>query len=97
MNTMTPLTIDVRQILPAQRHSLIFERLAALDAGDALLLVNDHDPAPLRRQLDTQWPGQFGYALLESGPDLWRLEIRRAPSPAKVGAGTCCSGGACGG
>lgn len=97
MNTTTPSTIDLRQIPPLQRHGLIFERLAALDARDALLLVNDHDPAPLRRQWDTQWPGQFGYAHLESGPDLWRLEIRRAATPAKAGAGACCSGGACGG
>jgi uncharacterized protein (DUF2249 family) len=97
MNTTTPSTIDVRQISPGQRHGLISERLAALDAGDALLLVNDHDPVPLRRQLDTQWPGQFEYAYLESCPDLWRLEIRRAATPSNAGASTCCSGGACGG
>ena len=94
MNTTATSTIDVRQIPPIQRHDLIFERLAALDAGDALLLVNDHDPAPLRRQLDTQWPGQFGYAYRESGPALWQLEIRRAAT-VEAGASTCCSGGAC--
>ena len=97
MNTTTPSTIDLRQIPPLQRHGLIFERLAALDAGDAMLLVNDHDPAPLRRQLDAQWPGQFESTCLEAGPALWRLEIRRAPTPAKAGASSCCSGGACGG
>ena len=97
MNTTSPSTIDVRQIPAFQRHGLIFERLAALDADDSMLLVNDHDPAPLRRQLDEQWPGQFEYTCLDAGPALWRLEIRRAAMPAKASASSCCSGGACGG
>lgn len=96
MNTTPASTIDVRQIPPVQRHGSIFERLAALEAGDALRLVNDHDPAPLRRQLDTQWPNRFEYAYLESGPSLWRLEIRRAAT-VEADASSCCSGGACGG
>lgn len=97
MNTQTVSTIDVRQIPPASRHSLIFDRLAALDAQGALQLVSDHDPVPLRRQVDQQWPDQFGFAYIEAGPYLWRLEIRRAPAAEKARAGSCCSGGSCGG
>jgi uncharacterized protein (DUF2249 family) len=97
MTTTTSSTLDVRHTPLLQRRSVIFERLAALDAGEAMLLVTDHDPAPLRRQTDTQWPGQFYYTALEAGPVLWRMEVRRATQHAKVSAGSCCSGGACGG
>lgn len=98
--TATPAaTIDVREIAPWDRHGLIFERLAALPAGSSLQLVNDHDPIPLRQQLDRQWPGQFGCTYLDRGPELWRLAIRRLElSPAWPGpttSGNCCSGGAC--
>jgi uncharacterized protein (DUF2249 family) len=96
MNTPVASTIDVRLIPPAARHGLIFERLAGLDPQDALQLVSDHDPVPLRRQLDQQWPDRFAFAYLDSSPDLWRLEIRRAPATAeKAREGSCCSGGAC--
>lgn len=95
-----PSTIDVRRIAPFERHGLIFERLGALSPGEALELINDHDPVPLRSGIERQWPGQFECAYLDAGPDLWRLEIRKktrrdpaASSP--VDTGSCCSGGAC--
>jgi uncharacterized protein (DUF2249 family) len=97
MTTSFASTIDVRQIAPQERHGLIFERLAALPAGEALLLINDHDPVPLRSQVDRQWPGQFECAYLDAGPALWRLEIRKAAAPTKARSDSCCSGGACGG
>lgn len=43
-------TLDVRYIPPGERHPLIFSRLDALQSGEVLLLVNDHDPKPLRYQ-----------------------------------------------
>lgn len=97
MNTATAATIDVRSIAHHERHQQIFGRLAALPAGASLQLLNDHDPLPLRYQLDRQWPGQFSFDYLESGPDLWRLEIRKAAAAKPVGEAkdSCCSGGAC--
>ena len=40
-------TIDVRTIAPRERHPLIFRTFGDLAAGEALQLVNDHDPKPL--------------------------------------------------
>ena len=48
-------TLDVRPMPPAVRHETIFERLDALDTGETLRLVNDHDPAPLRYQQAMLW------------------------------------------
>ena len=88
--------IDVRELAPSERHALIFKRFAALKAGEAFELVNDHDPAPLRLQFEDRVPGRFEWTALESGPDLWRVRIAGVPAAvAAAREGSCCSGGAC--
>ena len=89
----TAATIDVRTIAPRERHPLIFSTFAALPAGKAMELVNDHDPRPLYYQFNAEMPGQFAWDYLENGPDVWRVAItRRAGGHAN---GQCC--GSCGG
>lgn len=68
-------TLDVRPIPPRVRHETIFERLDALATGEALRLVNDHDPAPLRYQLEATRPGHFGWEYVEQGPVVWAIDI----------------------
>lgn len=70
-------TLDVRVIPPRERHPLIFTRLDALTIGDALLLVNDHDPKPLRYQLMAERPEQFNWEPQEEGPEEWKIRISR--------------------
>jgi uncharacterized protein (DUF2249 family) len=67
--------IDVRTIHPRDRHPLIFEHLDRLDSGESLRLVNDHDPVPLRYQLEATRPGQFEWTTVEDGPEQWTIEI----------------------
>lgn len=55
----TKTTIDVRTIIPRERHPLIFGTFDALLAGESLLLVNDHDPKPLFYQFQAESGGQF--------------------------------------
>ncbi|MFO1466381.1 MAG: DUF2249 domain-containing protein [Steroidobacteraceae bacterium] len=81
-------TIDVRTIVPHERHALIFSTFASLPAGGALQLVNDHDPRPLRQQFQSNYHGQFSWDYLEQGPATWRVRIGRTK-------GNCC--GSCGG
>lgn len=69
--------LDVRALPPARRHELIFGRLAELAGGDAITLVNDHDPKPLRYQLDATQPGRFSWDYVERGPESWRVRIAR--------------------
>lgn len=94
--TQTASRIDVRTIAPRERHPLIFSTFAALDAGQALELVNDHDPRPLYFQFNDLMPGQFSWAYLERGPELWRVAITRTRTGPRADAGSCCGGG-CGG
>jgi uncharacterized protein (DUF2249 family) len=99
--TLTPPSheVDLRSLAPRERHLLIFGRFEALATGQSLLLVNDHNPQPLRHQLDDRARGQFEWAALEAGPDVWRIQITRiAPTAAPAAAArgdSCCSGGAC--
>lgn len=68
-------TLDVRPMPPKVRHETIFERLDGLALGDTLRLVNDHDPAPLRYQLEATRPGQFQWDYVVSGPEEWAIDI----------------------
>lgn len=86
-------TVDVRTIAPRDRHPLIFSTFSALGAGQAMQLVNDHDPKPLYYQFEAEMPGTFGWDYLEEGPDTWRVAITKL-KPA-TSEGKCC--GSCGG
>ncbi|MGH8229500.1 MAG: DUF2249 domain-containing protein, partial [Steroidobacteraceae bacterium] len=69
--------IDLRPLPPPQRHALIFATCGKLPTGSAFVLVNDHDPKPLRYQLEAESPGQFGWEYVESGPQVWQVRITR--------------------
>jgi uncharacterized protein (DUF2249 family) len=69
--------IDVRSLVPAQRHATIFRLVDDLSPGAAFVLVNDHDPKPLYYQLEAEYPKQFSWTYLERGPAVWRVEIGR--------------------
>ena len=45
-------TLDVRVIPPREKHPAIFQTFAALQPGESFVLVNDHDPRPLRYQFE---------------------------------------------
>ena len=83
--------LDLRQIAPHQRHSLIFGTFADLLPGQSLELVNDHDPQPLKHQFQLRSPGEFNWTYLDQGPQVWRVQIGKT---AKL-KGSCC-GGCCG-
>ncbi len=72
--------LDIRSIVPAQRHPLIFAQFEALQAGEAFILVNDHDPKPLYYQFQAERPEQFTWEYLEQGPEAWRVRIGRRSS-----------------
>jgi uncharacterized protein (DUF2249 family) len=70
-------TLDVRTMAPARRHAVIFATHEALGAGQAFVLVNDHDPKPLYYQFQAEQPGKFTWTYLEQGPEVWRVRIGR--------------------
>ncbi|MBI2933122.1 MAG: DUF2249 domain-containing protein [Planctomycetes bacterium] len=69
--------LDVRELPPATRHPQIFQAFDCLPAGGAFVLVNDHNPRPLLYQFQMERAGRFEWNVLESGPERFRVEIRR--------------------
>jgi uncharacterized protein (DUF2249 family) len=69
--------IDVRPIPKPQRHPLIFAELDKLAAGESLVIKNDHNPIPLRGQVEEFYPGEFVWKYLEEGPEIFRLCFTR--------------------
>jgi len=46
--------LDVRDLPPKERHPEIMDTFAEMDAGETLVLVNDHDPKPLYYEMDAE-------------------------------------------
>lgn len=69
--------LDVRVLPPSKKHGTIHECLEQLASGETLRIVNDHDPRPLRYELDDAYPGAFAWTYVDCGPELWRVDISK--------------------
>ncbi|MGH7996126.1 MAG: DUF2249 domain-containing protein [Opitutaceae bacterium] len=76
---------DVRPISPRVKHAQIFQRWLDLPTGRHFVLLNDHDPVPLRYQFEAEFPGAFTWEYLTKGPEEFRVKITKvAPIPAEA-------------
>jgi uncharacterized protein (DUF2249 family)/iron-sulfur cluster repair protein YtfE (RIC family) len=71
------IELDLRQIMPFERHELIFQKWDALKPGETLKIINDHDPKPLRYQFEVEYKGQFEWEYEQSGPKDWKVNIKK--------------------
>lgn len=69
--------LDVRSIPGPQRHPQIFGELEKLAVGESLIIKNDHNPVPLRGQVEGLYGAQFEWKYLEEGPQVFRLCFTR--------------------
>lgn len=74
--------LDLRQTPRPRRHSTIFYAFDQLQAGESFFLVNDHDPVPLRMQLDDAHPGELAWEYVTRGPELFRIRVARVAGAA---------------
>lgn len=67
---MAVTTIDLREIAPPDRHPAVIEAFEDLESGEALELVNDHDPKPLYYEMAAEVPSfdDEGYEVEQRGP-----------------------------
>lgn len=72
------IELDVRPLMPWDRHEKIFKVFDELEIGDTLLLTNDHDPRPLHYQMMHEKEGQFEWKSEEKGPKHWVAVIKKA-------------------
>jgi len=71
--------VDVREISPSVRHTVITQLVTHLAAGETLQLIVDHDPRRLKLQLEVR-DGGICWEYLEKGPDIWRVRLGRGAS-----------------
>ena len=75
--SLQPIELDVRVLPPREKHPTIFRTFDALVSGQSLVILNDHDPKPLRYQLAAERPESFDWTYEADGPELWRVRIAR--------------------
>ena len=76
MNTYAA-TINATEYPPHLKHKVIFETFDALQSVEAMLLVNDHDPKPLRFQFQSTLPDKFEWEYIEQGPVTFQIKITK--------------------
>lgn len=72
--------LDVRDMIPRERHPKIFAAFEDLAPGQFFILVNDHDPKPLYYQFQAERAGTFTWEYLEQGPERWRVALGKPAS-----------------
>lgn len=75
MSTDTPITVDTRKAGDRSCADVTTEAFLALGKGAAFELVSDHDPTPLKYMLTAEHPGQMNWTPLETGPEVWRVQV----------------------
>ncbi len=71
------VVFDVRPIPGRVKHAQIFQRWLDLPVGKFFVLLNDHDPVPLRYQFEHEFNGAFAWEYLEQGPEEYRVKITK--------------------
>lgn len=69
--------LDLREVERFQRHPLVFAKFDALKVGESFVLVNDHDPVPLRGQMEAMRPHQLTWEYTDRGPGIFRIRVSR--------------------
>jgi uncharacterized protein (DUF2249 family) len=70
-------TLDIRPLLPYERHEKIFNAWDALQTGETLRVINDHNPKPLYYHFEAEQKGKFQWEFEQEGPKDWIFKIKR--------------------
>lgn len=108
MITIRPVALqvhpfDARGIARRFRHAAIFGALDALQPGEAMRFVNDHDPLPLLAQVQARYGDAVAIDYRQRDPGAVVIDFTvLAPEEAVAGvaatasSGCGCGGGSCG-
>jgi uncharacterized protein (DUF2249 family) len=69
--------LDLRPVMPFERHELIFKKWDSLKPGETLRITNDHNPKPLWYQFEAELKGKFDWTFEQEGPKDWIFKIKK--------------------
>lgn len=74
---MAATRLDLRDVPPPERHPTVMAEFAALESGETLRLVNDHEPRPLYYQFEAEVEAfdADGYAVERRGSNEFVVDI----------------------
>lgn len=79
MSTAAPNALDVRPLPTDRKLPTVLSVLKDLEVGDSFVLVDNRDPTVLRARIGDKWSGEARWAVLEEGPPVWYVRVRRRP------------------
>ena len=77
MSTAAPKALDVRPLPADRKLPTVLAIFEDLDVGDSFVLVDNSDPAALRAGIQAERPGEVRWVVLEEGPPVWYVRVRR--------------------
>lgn len=92
---MSDRELDVRGLPKPDKHPTIFKAYADLSVGEALVLVNDHDPRHLHDEFEVEYVGGYGWEYVAKDRGAYRIRISKLAATAlpRVLADTTALGG----
>lgn len=74
--------LDARELRKSDRHASIFAAYDDLALHESFVLVNDHDPQPLRDQFERDYGPGFGWEYKSTESGNWRIRITKQAATA---------------
>src|SRR3989344_5686851 len=71
------INLDLRKLIPFERHEKIFENWNALKGWEVLRITNDHEPKPLYYLFQAEHKGEFEWEYEKQGPKDWIFKITK--------------------
>lgn len=69
--------LNVTLLPPREKHPTIFQTFDSLKKDESFILINDHDPRPLRNQFQYERTDSFKWDYIEQGPEWWRVRLTK--------------------
>ena len=73
--------IDLCLMPRSERHPLVFDAVDRLAVGESFIIFNDHDPHPLRMQIEQLREGEVKWEYVVRGPETFRVRLTRIAPP----------------
>lgn len=69
--------LDVRVLIPIERHKLLIRLFNELPVDDHFVFINDHDPLPLFYEFRSIYGDVVGWDYLHRGGREWKVKVTR--------------------